>query len=78
MKLSTTFLLLLIVSSGVSCSPVQGVHIPEHTCHKVISGKRCDQKKCSQSCSKEPGSAGICTSYNTVCICIYFCWQPPN
>ncbi|KAA8518307.1 hypothetical protein F0562_015810 [Nyssa sinensis] len=84
MKMSCTLppLLLLLIVSSVEFTAASAVHeahairIPEHTCRKLIGSGKCNWQKCIQDCFKEPNGVGKCKG--SICICTYYCKQPPQ
>nr|DAD42136.1 TPA_asm: hypothetical protein HUJ06_000366 [Nelumbo nucifera] len=59
----SSLLILLVLSS-------------EHTCQEAIGSSKCDSQRCTQECYKEARGAGECR--NNICICTYYCKQPPE
>ena len=53
----------------------RAVMLPEHTCHKMVNLTKCDLQNCGQECSKEPYGFGVCKE--NVCVCTYYCKNPP-
>ncbi|KAF5737368.1 hypothetical protein HS088_TW13G00247 [Tripterygium wilfordii] len=81
--LATLLLLLLLAASEIvahnqalQVHKARAVRIPEHTCHKQMKWGICQWQRCIRECSEEPFGVGGCSG--TLCICTYYCKQPPQ
>ncbi|KAL4578272.1 hypothetical protein LXL04_014393 [Taraxacum kok-saghyz] len=70
-------LVLLLFSACATTTMVFGIRIPEHMCKKTISMRKCEVRRCEDKCSKrEAFGVGKCN--DNMCICSYYCKQPPT